>query len=103
MGRIKSVEAFETLQKTISVANTPEFVIDGTTHTDAVLIKAFLNNDDVIYFGDDSVTSSDGYAIFPGEALSLEIDNFKSNLYITSPTTGVGVYVLHSIYRAGVV
>ena len=79
-------------QKTVAAAGTAE-TLSGNTSIKSVCIKALPTNTNYVYVGNSSVTSSDGYMLPSGEAISMDIDNLNK-IYLDVVTNGEGVSFL---------
>jgi len=92
--RVYSPEHVNTLiygQKNVTTAGTRVFLIDGTTKTHTITIKAKSTNTGNIYVGDVAVTSANGFILEPGTTMSIDHDNKLDNVYIDAATSGEGV------------
>ncbi len=85
-------------RKVVTTAGTSVLIINGTTQTDALIIKALFDNDGDVYVGDSSVDSTNGFPLSPGESVSITIDNEKDNVYIDSDNNGDGVAYIGGFY-----
>jgi hypothetical protein len=73
---MSGVFSLKTYKKTISVTNTAEVVCTSTTDATArfaqnVVFLAPSTNAATVYFGNSSVTSTDGFPVAPGGVLNL--------------------------------
>jgi len=75
----------------VTTAGTRVLLIDGTTKTHTITIKANSTNTGNIYVGDDLVTSANGFILEPGTTMSIDHDNKMKNVYIDADTNGEGV------------
>jgi len=74
---------------TVATAGT-RVPISGDMEVISVTVKALRTNTRNIYVGDETVSSSNGYVLAPGEAVDIEIDNL-SKVYIDADVSGEGV------------
>lgn len=79
-------------QKTVTTAGTQEALASATT-IESVTIKALAANTNNVYVGDSSVSSSNGFVLDAGEAVSLDIADLAT-VYIDVDTNGEGVSYL---------
>ncbi|MBK9272865.1 MAG: hypothetical protein IPM48_14875 [Saprospiraceae bacterium] len=77
-------------QKTVSSAGTAEQLIATSTQVESVTIKALSGNTGSVYVGNNVVSSSNGFVLAAGEAISLDIDDL-SLVYIDVGTNDDGV------------
>jgi predicted secreted Zn-dependent protease len=76
-------------QKAVTTAGT-EVVLDSSTAVLSVTVKAKHGNTNMIYVGTNPVSSSTGFVLDAGEAVSLDVDNL-ADVYIDADTNGEGV------------
>lgn len=76
-------------QKTVATAGTAE-ALAASTACKWVIVKALTSNTGNVYVGNSSVSSSNGYILEPGEAISLDVDDLAT-VYIDVDTNGEGV------------
>lgn len=79
-------------KKTVTTAGT-RVTLAGSTAAKSVTIKALIGNTGVIYVGDSSVASTNGFALNPGDTISLAIANL-STVNLDSSVNGEGVTYL---------
>lgn len=79
-------------QKTVTLAGTAE-VLGASTAIQGVIIKANDANTGIIYVGDASVDSTNGYALRRNASVAFDIDNLD-DVYIDSSVNGEGVSYL---------
>jgi len=77
--------------KAVTTAGTRVALIDTTTKTLCLIIKANNANTGSIYVGDNDVASTNGYVLLKNETITLWIDNSKDPVYIDSSVNGEGV------------
>lgn len=75
-------------KKTVTTAGTR--VVLGTTVAKSVTIRALATNTGLIYVGDVTVASTNGFQLSAGESVSLDISTL-SRIYIDSSVNGEGV------------
>lgn len=64
-------------QKAVTAAGTPEPLATGereNVRVRSVTIRAHTGNGGFIYIGDDTVASTTGYVLSPGETVTLEVE-----------------------------
>ena len=87
---------FETLifgSKDVTTAGTAVRVVASSIKTESITIKAKASNDDddLIYVGDSTVDSTNGFQLAPGESVSIDIDVDTLPIFIDADTDGDGV------------
>lgn len=82
-------------KKAVTTAGSAVALAASTTLTHSVTIRALHANTNMIYVGDSSVDSTNGYVLDAGETVTLQIANL-STVYIDSDTNGEGVTYLAS-------
>lgn len=80
-------------KKTVTTAGTRVTLASSQAITSGVTIKALSTNTGVIYVGDSSVSSSNGYQLAAGDSVFLEIANL-STVNLDSSVNGEGVTYL---------
>ena len=60
----------------------------------SVTVKADDNNTGKVFVGGPDVTASNGYALYPGQAVDLFIDDLSS-VYLVADSEGQLVYVIY--------
>lgn len=94
VGKFVAVPLPETIvhgQKAVTAAGTAEaLAAEETPLTSGVRIKAHSDNTGVIYVGDSSVDSTNGFILAAGEELFVEIDDLAT-CFIDAGTNGDGV------------
>ena len=81
---------------TITTAGSRQAISATPTPTTSVIIEADPTNTGYVYVGDDSVSSSNGSALLPGESLSVDTDVtghaaeevYLSDIYVDTATNG---------------
>jgi len=76
-------------QTAVTTAGT-EVPLASSTAILSVTVKAKHANTNMIYVGKNPVTSSTGFVLDAGEAVSMDVDNL-ADVYIDSDTNGEGV------------
>lgn len=76
-------------KKTVTTAGT-RVTLAASTTCKSVTIKALAANTGTIYVGDTSVASTNGYALAPGETVTLDIANLNT-VNLDSSVNGEGV------------
>jgi len=77
-------------QKDVTTAGTAQILIDTTTETKSIVIKAKSGNSGNIYIGKSDVNNNAGF-IGPGENIALDVNNAKEPIYIDADISGNGV------------
>ena len=77
-------------QKTVTTAGTRVVLSTSQTLTSGVTIKAMSTNTGIIFVGNSSVTSSNGFRLSASAEVFIEIDNLAT-IYIDSSVNGEGV------------
>lgn len=81
-------------QQTVATAGTSEALNGGTTEVvpngAGLAIRAHTGNTDEIYVGDGTVSASTGFALGPGESLSLNVSDV-ADVHIDAAVSGEGV------------
>ena len=78
-------------QKTVTTSGTAEALVGSSTLTEsAVTVKALNGNTGIVYVGDSSVDSNNGYELSAGERISFEIDDLQK-VYLDVSVNGEGV------------
>lgn len=85
-------------RKTVTTAGTAVLLIDNSTKTDAIIIKALISNVGDIYVGTSGVSSSTGFPISPGEGITITANNAVTNIYINATSNGDGVAYIGGSY-----
>lgn len=91
MGTLKAFNKILFGRKTVATAGVAIILLDGTTITQTLTIKALKNNTGDIFVGNSTVDSANGFPVSPGETVSLDIDHNGDNVYIDAATSGDGV------------
>lgn len=80
-------------QTTVATAGTAVLLLAAATETKTIIIKALHGNTNNVYIGNvsDDVSSSDGFVLDAGEALSMDVNNESVAIYVDSDTNGEGV------------
>ena len=76
-------------QKTVTTAGSAE-ALAITTTIQSITIKALSTNTGIIYIGDSTVASGNGFELESGEILSLEIDD-PAKIFADTSVDGEGV------------
>lgn len=76
--------------KDVATAGASVPIVATSTTCINILMQAKTNNTGNIYVGGSSVSSSNGICLYPGESLSINIDNLDE-IYIDSSVSGDGV------------
>lgn len=80
-------------KKTVTTAGTRVALASSTT-CKSVTIKSLSTNTGIIYVGDSTVTSTNGFQLYSGDAVSFDISNL-STIYLDSSVNGEGVTYLY--------
>lgn len=96
---------WKTLQKTVTAAGTAEALSAAPLQVRSFMIKALGANTGLIYAGDSTVSSSDGYELTSGDSIGSEGPPFAggtkdydlNDIYIDSAVNGEGVCVVYQI------
>lgn len=83
-------------QKAVAAANTAEALVATSTPCLSVTVKAKHANTNMIYVGASDVTSSNGFVLDAGEAVTVDIDNV-ADVYIDADTNGEGVSFIYNV------
>lgn len=84
----KDVLAFG--RTTVATAGTEQSLATNNSNATGVFIKALAGNTGIVYIGDSTVTSSNGYELSAGEEIFLPIANTAA-IYVDAATNGDGV------------
>jgi len=89
-------------QKTVTAAGTAEALVSDPTWVRKIYMKALAGNAGVIYLGDSTVSSSNGYEVAAGVEIDLTSlleeaeDNFRlDEIYIDAANNGDGVSFIY--------
>lgn len=77
---VKAISPLGTIlngKKTVTTAGT-RVTLAASTACSSVTIKALLSNTSVIYVGNSTVASSNGFELLPGDAISLDVSNLNT-------------------------
>lgn len=70
-----------------TTANDPERIIGVGIETSSVLLRTNPDNNGVIYVGfDDDVTTSNGFPMEPGDAITISIDVAEEGIWAVADT-----------------
>jgi hypothetical protein len=82
-------------QKVVTTAGT-EVPLATSTEILSVTVKAKHGNTNMVYVGTNPVSSSTGYVLDAGEAISLDVNNL-ADVYIDADTNGEGVSFIAAV------
>ena len=77
-------------QKTVTTAGTRVVLATTQTLVSGVTIKALSTNTGIIYVGNSTVSSSNGFRLSASAEIFIEIDNLAT-IYIDSSVNGEGI------------
>lgn len=80
---------------TVATAGTPEPLAGSTTSVQGVVVQASSDNNGVIYVGDSSVDSTNGFELVAGQSIGLAIDDLDK-VYVDASANGLSVTFLGS-------
>lgn len=90
VGTITLPTAIYNGQKTVSSAGSAEALASSQAIVSGVHIKALVDNTDVVYVGNASVSSSNGLELESGDSVFIEIANLAT-VYVDVAVNGEGV------------
>jgi len=79
--------------QTVSTAGT-RVQLSSSTAIKTVTIRSYASNTGLIYVGDSSVTSANGFQLSPQETVSLDIANLSS-IWLDAQNNGDGVSYIY--------
>lgn len=68
--------------------------LSSSTATATITIRALSTNTGIIYVGNSSVTSSNGFQLSPQETVSIDLSNL-SNVWLDASVSGEGVTYIY--------
>lgn len=95
---IRQVQLPQTIyngQNTVASAGTAEALAASQILLSGVIVKALAGNAGLVYVGDSSVASTNGFELSAGEQVFIEVDNLAS-VYIDSAENDDGVSYIGS-------
>ena len=95
---IEAFKFFDTAQVTISTPETAQIMLTAD-NTDQFIIKALPDNDDPVYVGKIGVDDTNGFPLFPGDTISLEIDQIGGDLHGWAVNSGNKLAFFYGTYR----
>lgn len=83
-------------QRAVTTAGTRVALAGASTPVVSVTIKALSTNTGLIYVGDSTVDSTNGFVLASGDSASSDIDNL-TDIYLDSSVDGEGVSYLGAV------
>lgn len=80
-------------KQTVTTAGT-RVQLASTTSTKTITIRALKTNTDLIFVGNVTVSSANGFQLSPSETVSIDLDNL-SKVYLDSAVNGEGVTYIY--------
>lgn len=80
---------------TVTTAGT-RVALGSSTTTASVTIKALISNTGLIYVGNNTVASTNGFQLSPGDTVSIDTDNL-TDINIDSAVNGEGVTYIYAV------
>lgn len=80
--------------KTIVTTSGTRVQLSSSTATTTITIRALSTNTGIIYVGNSSVSSSNGFQLSPQETISVDLSNL-SNVWLDASVSGEGVTYIY--------